>query len=85
MLVRLTVGISGTRDGRPWPSRGSELDLPDEEARQMIKAGQAVPVTRNVNVDGIEYAVVPEPGVEFRDAVEKPLTTKTGPGRRGKD
>lgn len=79
MLVRLLVQISGTRDGKPWPPKGNEVDLPDDEARQMISALQAVPVTRNVNVGGVEYAVVPAAGSEYRDAVEKPLTTKTGP------
>jgi hypothetical protein len=41
MHVRMNVTISGTRDGQPWPKRGGAVDLPDDEARQMIAAGLA--------------------------------------------
>lgn len=39
MRVRMKVTISGTRDGENWPERGGVVDLPDEEARQMIAGG----------------------------------------------
>ena len=55
MRVRLTAGITGTRDGVPWPARGSEVTLPDEEGRQMVSAGLAV-----------EVADAPEPEVAAR-------------------
>ncbi|WP_371528379.1 hypothetical protein OG302_22315 [Streptomyces sp. NBC_01283] len=41
MRVRMKVTISGTRDGQPWPERGGAVELPDDEAGQMIAAGLA--------------------------------------------
>lgn len=41
MRVRMKVTISGTRDGKPWPERGGTVDLPDDEAKQMVAAGLA--------------------------------------------
>jgi hypothetical protein len=83
--VQLLVEMSGTRDGQAWPGRGNEIDLPDDEARQMISVQQAIPVvTRHV-----EIAVVSSLGAEDRTsgpfASERPLITKTGPvpGRKG--
>jgi hypothetical protein len=73
------VEISGTRNGVPWPPRGNSLDLPDDEARELINQQMAIP-------DGIrgdvETATLPSLGVEVRTppvADERPLTTKTGP------
>jgi len=37
--VRLAVQMSGTRDGVAWPPVGSVVELPDDEADSMIKAG----------------------------------------------
>lgn len=42
MRVRLTVSISGTREGKDWPPVGAYMELPDDEARQMIQAGNAI-------------------------------------------
>jgi hypothetical protein len=39
--VVLAVDISGTRDGKSWPPRGTEVDLPDTEAADMVRAGTA--------------------------------------------
>lgn len=41
MRVVLAADISGTRDGKAWPPRGTEVDLPDSEAKDMLKAGTA--------------------------------------------
>ncbi|MDV7220611.1 hypothetical protein [Streptomyces prunicolor] len=41
MRVRMKVTISGTRDGETWPERGGSVDLPDDEAEQMVAAGLA--------------------------------------------
>lgn len=46
MKVNLKVSVSGLRDGKPWPDRGETVDLPDDEAAQMIAAGQAEPVEK---------------------------------------
>lgn len=40
--VVLAAEISGTRNGKEWPAIGSEVDLPDAEAADMVKAGTAV-------------------------------------------
>jgi len=45
MRVKLLVHISGTRNGENWPGYGQEVDLPDLEARELISAGMAQPVT----------------------------------------
>lgn len=44
MIVRLKGDISGTREGLPWPPRGSTVELPDDEAAQLCASGMAVPV-----------------------------------------
>jgi hypothetical protein len=83
--------MSGTRNGVPWPEVGNTMELPDDEARQMIGAYQAIPATRHLEA---ERAVAPSADVETREAdshvappvvaagpraSERPLTTKTGP------
>lgn len=65
MKIRMKVSVSGTRDGKPWPPAGEQIDLPDHEAAAMCAAGHATPVA---DVEGdVETAVVDEP-VEERDA-----------------
>ena len=44
MRIRLVGEMSGTRDGQDWPPRGSVVDLPDEEAAQLLARGMARPV-----------------------------------------
>lgn len=45
MRVRLRVGMTGARNGVEWPPRGAEMDLPEDEAQQMIAGGLAESVT----------------------------------------
>lgn len=40
--IVLAADISGTRDGKAWPPRGSEVDLPEDEARALVASGAAV-------------------------------------------
>lgn len=40
-VVRMLVGISGTRDGVDWPPRGGTVALPDDEAAALVRAGLA--------------------------------------------
>lgn len=61
--------ISGTRNGQEWPTRGSVIDLPDDEAAQYCAAGMAEPVTTFAEA---ETAVEPQP-------------EKRGPGRPKKN
>jgi hypothetical protein len=72
--------MSGTRDGQPWPPRGSELDLPDEEAAILVRNKMALPVA--VTHADVERAVLSNIEVEPREATAGPLTTETGPTRR---
>jgi hypothetical protein len=72
--VRMLVQVSGTRDGRDWPVRGSVVELPDAEAAQYCRAGMAEPVAV---FDDIETATLPEPE-------QRGLTTSTGPAKRSK-
>ena len=52
MKVRLRTDISGTRNGEPWPSAGSEIDLPDEEAVALVRSGDARAVnTKDADVE----------------------------------
>lgn len=44
MRVKLLIELSGDRDGRPWPARGEEVDLPDDEGALMCANGYAEPV-----------------------------------------
>lgn len=44
MKVQIRGDISGTRNGVVWPKRGSVVDLPDDEAENLIIAGLAVEV-----------------------------------------
>lgn len=41
MRVRMKVTVSGTRDGEPWPTKGGEVDLPDDEAKHLLAGGLA--------------------------------------------
>ena len=44
MKVRMSVALSGTRDGADWPPPGAQLDVPDDEGASLCAAGLAVPV-----------------------------------------
>lgn len=76
MRVRMTVQVSGMRNGAEWPPRGGTIDLPDDEARQYIEANMAVPAGESEP----ETATAPTADVETRG----PLTTQTGPAKRAK-
>jgi hypothetical protein len=41
MRIKLLAEITGTRNGEPWPKRGAEIDLPDDEAETMVTVGMA--------------------------------------------
>jgi len=42
--VKMITRVSGTRDGVDWPPRGGELDVPANEAADLVAAGYAVAV-----------------------------------------
>jgi hypothetical protein len=39
--VRMLIGISGMRDGIPWPVVGETIEVPDGEAFDLLNAGYA--------------------------------------------
>lgn len=82
MRVRMLVTMSGTRDGKPWPTRGNTIDVPDEEGADLCRNNLAIP-SADVD-DDVEVSTPSTVAVETRTAppavTEKPLTTKTGPG-----
>lgn len=43
-IVRMTVPLSGTRNGVDWPPVGGTLEVPAEEAAQLIGTRLAVAV-----------------------------------------
>lgn len=84
MRIVLIGDVSGTRNGQPWPPRGSTIELPDDEAAVLCQQRMAKPA---VDLDaGVEYAVVDDSDVELRaDEAPGPLTTDKAPAlaRRG--
>jgi hypothetical protein len=72
MKIRLKSDVSGSRDGVPWPPRGSVVDLPEEEAVPMCQNGMAVPV--DSSGDDIENTA------DDRDSETRALTTDSASG-----
>jgi hypothetical protein len=56
--------VSGTRDGAPWPGIGRDIDLPSDEAAQLIQARMAVPAVDPERA--VQQAVAPTVAVEER-------------------
>jgi hypothetical protein len=46
MRVKMTQQLSGTRNGEPWPPPGEVVDLPKQEAEELVQAGLASPAGR---------------------------------------
>jgi hypothetical protein len=59
MKVKTLGQISGTRDGKEWPPSGSVLDLPEGEARDLVKSGMAVETDDDVSHADFIGAEVP--------------------------
>lgn len=72
MRVKLIFRIEGTRDGEPWPSIGGIIDVPNDEAMNLISHGYAIPA--------------PTPQVQERATaepiIERATLTPTQPKRR---
>lgn len=79
MRIKLLVDLSGMRNGIDWPKRGTVVDLPEDEARSMIRAGMGAESEDDVM---IESAVAPEEAETATVPAKPGLTTKTGPTRR---
>ena len=71
MRIRMLIAISGGRhDDRPWPPAGAEIDVPDHEGQDLLRAGHAVYVAPS--------APVPPP-VETARVVSEGAATAAGP------
>lgn len=68
MRVKMLVQVSGLRDGQDWPGPGEELDLPEDEARQLIQQAMAAPV----DGEGPESATEDRSDVETTAADTRP-------------
>lgn len=78
MKIRMKVSISGARNGKSWPARGEEVEVPDVEGADLCAAGLAEPVaTRPAE----EKAVPPEPEKRNEPADVESKPVKRGPGR----
>ncbi len=70
MLVQLRVKITGTRDGMPWPNPGEVIDVPADEAADLIAARIAVAVERSAPEAAVapaaETAAAPKPRARAR-------------------
>jgi hypothetical protein len=76
MRVRLAVEMSGTRNGVPWPKRGTVVELPDDEAQDMLRAGTARALSESDEPDTAVH--VP---ADVSEAAEKfiPVTARHTP------
>lgn len=54
--VVMLAQVSGTRDGRDWPPVGAEIELPSQEAADLIRNHLAKPAPLPVE----EKAIVPD-------------------------
>ncbi|MEK9524648.1 hypothetical protein MIU24_35595 [Streptomyces venezuelae] len=93
MRVRMKIKISGTRDGQEWPDRGDEIDLPEDEAEQLLRynAAEAVTETEPDTTDEDEgeqeaEETDPEPAPQEPDeeTATAPDTAETRPRSRRK-
>lgn len=83
MKVRMKVSVSGTRNGEPWPARGSVVELPDAEAADYCKSGMAEPIT-TLGEDIEKRDDAPstgDDGPDGPDADDAPMTTGDVPAK----
>ncbi|WP_098010486.1 hypothetical protein [Streptomyces sp. sk226] len=73
MQVRMNVTVSGTRNGEPWPEIGEVVDLPDDEAKQLLDGGLAVKPGDDPQ---------PAEGPLTEEATMPPAETSTPTGRK---
>lgn len=64
MEVKVLIQPSGLRNGQPWPPRGGVIDLPDDEAVELLRMRMVVPV--HDPESRVEKAVPPMAAVEAR-------------------
>lgn len=88
MRIRMTVEMSGTRNGVPWPKRGETTELPTAEAAHLVAAGIAeqVPDAPPVETASAPKAEVTEPtGAETAAAPQTEERRGRGRPRKPRD
>ncbi|MFE6816017.1 hypothetical protein [Streptomyces sp. NPDC057677] len=65
MEIRMLVTLPGTRNGRPWPDKGEQIDVPADEAEQLLRYGAAEAVPPEPEPD-------PAPAEEPKPARKRP-------------
>jgi len=78
MRIKMMIQISGTSNGVPWPTPGTEIDFPDADAITLLNSGAAVAVER---CPVPEKAVAPKVE-ETREEKPKPAPRKPGRPRK---
>jgi hypothetical protein len=69
--VQVVIQPSGLLNGSPWPEPGETVDLPDDVAEAMTKAGNVKAVAKKAAVEKVEKRPAPSAGVETRAAPVK--------------
>lgn len=89
--VLMLVQISGTRDGRDWPSPGAVIELPAHEAAALIRQFTAVPAPEPDEAATVaetaEAATVNEPSEQAVAAppARRATTSRARSARPGSD
>lgn len=82
--VAMLAQISGTRDGAEWPAVGGEIELPADEANQLIKSFLARPVKAPAREPVVEEAAVIEDAPPERAVVSRAHSARPARGGRSK-
>lgn len=78
MKVQMKVQVSGTRNGAgDWPPIGGQIEVPDDEARDLIASNMAV----EVRAEPVIETATTDTTEEVEQATG--LTTSNGPVKRG--
>lgn len=72
MQVRMKVKISGTRNSEEWPDKGEVIDLPNDEAVQLLNQGAAEPLGE----DDPETATAKAPAIALPEGAPKASVSK---------
>ena len=75
MKVRMGIQVTGTRNGHDWPAPGGTIDIPDDEAQNLINHGDA----ERVDAEPLEAAAI---APDEPERAVKPTTRATLRGGR---
>lgn len=84
MKVRMKVDMSGTHNGRPWPPRGGDIDLPDGIAAKLCASGQAIPVPARATEQATADTSVFEARTGPAEPPQQPKRRGRPPGTKNK-